>query len=265
MNRPKEDVFFDSEFRERYLEELGISSTDRIAVKEAYETAHRIREFEIELYWKRTAYLWGMQAALIGIAMFLWTSGDTTISLTAWKSWSEPKILVTTDPSNNSLWAITVLSSLSLTIAWLWAAVISGAKFWQNNWERHVDILGHALGQNLYQVYPLQDPGTIPPFSVTKVNRYIVAAFICFWTVNLLWSLWELASVYSGVSPPKLTFVCAVFLGFSIGWVFFINQFLNCKLYTGLRMSQYGAPVEGLPKGLGKPVLFQRSRPSKED
>ncbi|MBM1633809.1 hypothetical protein JQV27_13635 [Sulfitobacter mediterraneus] len=265
MNRPKEDVFFDSEFRERYLEELGISSTDKIAVKEAYETAHRIREFEIELYWKRTAYLWAMQAALIGIAMFLWTAGDTTISLTSSKSWSEPKIIITTNPSNNSLWAITVLSSLSLTIAWLWAAVISGAKFWQNNWERHVDILGHALGQNLYQVYPLQAPETIPPFSVTKVNRYIVAAFICFWNVNLLWSLWELASVYSGISPPKLTIVCAVFVSYVVGCIFFLNQFVNSIFYSGLRMSRYGAPVEGLPKGPGKPELHQRSRLPRQD
>jgi len=60
-----------------YFEALGIDPDDKSCeskarLREAYDKAHQIRQFEIDLYWRRSAYLWTMQAAVFaGIALGL--------------------------------------------------------------------------------------------------------------------------------------------------------------------------------------------------
>lgn len=34
-------------------------------LQEAYDKAHEVRQFEIELYWKRALYFWGFEAAFM--------------------------------------------------------------------------------------------------------------------------------------------------------------------------------------------------------
>jgi len=258
---------FSSEFRATYLTEVGISPRDKEAIRYAYETAHRIREFEIDLYWRRSAYIWAMQAALIGIAVISRSFGDTTFELDTSAGWGSALVTSRTDPSEHGLIATILVSMLAFVVASLWLTIITGAKFWQDNWERHVDILGQELGQNLYQVYPMMlSPNArlccqIPPYSVTKLNKYLVYSFILFWLTYLLWALVDLGSNYSETSKIGLTFVMLGII-FSLAVIFFfcLVQFKCSRAYNGMRMSNFGKPVAGLPSGPEDPKLYQRSR-----
>lgn len=267
---------FDKDFRARYLEALGIAPPEEVnsagkkrdrtkAIEAAYRTAHRIREFEIELYWKRTAYIWAMQAAFIGIVAFLWTGGETVTQVEIVKhSLVLRSNTVSTPPY---LLLILALSTLALVIAWLWRMLILGAKFWQNNWERHVDILGQELGENLYQVYPLENPEwsdteIVPPFSVTRLNNYVVWAFLAFWFVNILSSLWNVSSIYADCCDLHLTltFVFWVLIYLAVV-VVPVCQFKHSKAFRGWRMggNALGKVVYGSIDVRNAPVLMSRA------
>src|SRR5277367_3518599 len=86
--------------------------------RKALEYALDIRKFEIDLYWKRATYFWAfIAAAFAGYGLTYKTAADL-----------EP-------------WLSTVFSSLGLVFSVAWHLVNRGSKFWQNNWERHVDLL----------------------------------------------------------------------------------------------------------------------------
>ena len=94
----------------------------------ALSLALDIRKFEIELYWKRATYFWTfIGAVLAGYALVYQTS-----------------------KSNNS-WLLLVFSSLGLLFSIAWYLVNRGSKFWQNNWERHVDLLEDQVVGPLYK------------------------------------------------------------------------------------------------------------------
>ncbi|KPD10376.1 hypothetical protein AN476_21310 [Phaeobacter sp. 11ANDIMAR09] len=246
---------FSADFKRLYFLAIGVEERDKAGLEEAYKTAHRIREFEIELYWKRTAYIWAMQAALIGIVLFLKSGGDVRIKL----DFFNPSIVISTSPSSSTLISILLTSTLALTVAWLWYLLIEGAKFWQDNWERHVDILGEKLGQNLYQVYPIRKFDGLEPYSVTKINGYVVVSFVIFWIVNIFWALWCLYEI------TDVSLTIEFFITF-LGWIFcyaafvFVPAYMFSKslFFKGLRMGGLGSSIVGGTKDVEKPALYSR-------
>ena len=95
------------------MEKLGRKSR----LKEAYEKAHDIRKFEIELYWKRATYFWGFESVIIaaygGALSFSHEAHDITVK---------------------SLPLLVSLIGLIFTI--LWRFSLEGSKAWQENWEK---------------------------------------------------------------------------------------------------------------------------------
>ena len=56
----------------KYKNDFGIEPEDREKLKAALDQALDIRKFEIELYWKRTAYFWTLiTAAFAGYFVIL--------------------------------------------------------------------------------------------------------------------------------------------------------------------------------------------------
>jgi len=76
-----------------------------------------------------------------------------------------------------------------------WYLVNRGSKFWQNNWERHVDLLENQVVGPLYKTIvqgvgsknPLIAPGQ---YSVSKINQILSAFISVFWTLLVFKSLW---------------------------------------------------------------------------
>lgn len=118
-----------------------------------------IRKFEIELYWKRATYFWAfIAAAFAGYAL-------------TYKAEHEP-------------WLSILFSALGLVFSFAWYLVNRGSKFWQSNWERHVDLLEDMTLGPLYKVVAVTEDNsagsllTSPgQFSVSKVNQ-ILSVFV---------------------------------------------------------------------------------------
>jgi len=167
------------EARKEYLRHLFGKdwplATDKI--KLALERAHAIREFEIELYWKRSTYFWGFQIVLFAGFGLLVQGSVKAESVSA--------------SDTTSIWLIVLLCSLSYfatIFSILWRFMISGAKFWQDNWERHIDALEDSVTGPLYKTYFVskEKPNDWRPFSVTKINNLIVNMTILLWIFFLL-------------------------------------------------------------------------------
>ena len=98
--------------------------------KKALEQALDIRKFEIDLYWKRATYFWTFIAATLAGFVVVQTS---------------PTASNKTDMS-------VLLANLGIVFSFGWFCVNRGSKFWQQNWECHVDMLEDKVNGPLYKV-----------------------------------------------------------------------------------------------------------------
>lgn len=169
------------EYKAAFAEPTRMESTikeEDTRAGRALTAALDIRKFEIDLYWKRATYFWTfIAAAFAGYALTYKTSGD-----------HEP-------------WLSLLFSALGLVFAFAWYLVNRGSKFWQNNWERHVDLLEEMTLGPLYTVVFAADSGPNPltaagQFSVTKINQ-MLSLF-----VTVVWLLLFVKSI-GPVSPGR--------------------------------------------------------------
>jgi hypothetical protein len=120
----------------------------------AYKLAMQIRQFEIELYWKRATYFWTLIAATFA-GYFALSAKDTRV---------HPGLLF-------------LVSSIGLVLSTSWYLVNRGSKYWQQNWESHVDSLEDEFAGPLYKTTIANEkfcwwkPWDGYPFSVSKVNQ----------------------------------------------------------------------------------------------
>jgi hypothetical protein len=159
--------------RQAYLAEFGKRASKDDWQKQALGYSLEIRKFEIELYWKRATYFWAFIAATFAgyFALFGKTEKDASF-------------------------AALVLACLGALFSKTWVLANRGSKFWQLNWETHVDALEPESIGPLYQTVIAaqrfdRKSGTEPfPFSVSKLNQllsqfvtrvwYLLLAYTCF-------------------------------------------------------------------------------------
>lgn len=158
-------------FRDHYFQALGTRNPDEL--KEACKLAYEIRKFEIELYWKRATYFWAFQLIAFTALGFVLKGGQCK---------SLPLLLIA-----ESIGVITALAGY---------LTARGSKFWQENWEAHVDLLEHEMGVRLTQVILCREP---PQFSVSRINRFLLLLLTFAWTIALF--LGAVALILTGPSP----------------------------------------------------------------
>lgn len=115
-------------------------------IQEAYRQAADIRKFEIELFWKRGTYYWAFilaaftaHFALLGM-LFSDCGKDFSVS----GVYCLPGL---------SLFALAATALVCFFFSFAWTLVNKGSKFWQNNWEAHLDMLENEVTGKLYQTY----------------------------------------------------------------------------------------------------------------
>ena len=142
----------------------GEAASENSRAAKALAVALDVRKFEIELYWKRATYFW----AFTGVSLAAYLA-----ALTGKNVESRPQALLLT-------------TCVGLVFAVAWYFVNRASKFWQLNWEVHVDLLENAvMGPTYKTVYTGPSPWWKPhgpyPFSVTKINQllslFVVAIF----------------------------------------------------------------------------------------
>jgi hypothetical protein len=168
--------FSAKEYEDKFSRGNNVSDND--LPFRALQHALDIRKFEIDLYWKRAAYFWTFIAATFGGFVAIQASGSTK----------------KTDLS-------VLLCNLGIVFSFGWLCVNRGSKYWQENWENHVDMLEDSVIGPLYKVI-LSRPrprGSLAwmehlltgpsPISVSKINQLISLFVTLVWLALLLYSL----------------------------------------------------------------------------
>lgn len=172
---PYEDSFAQEYFKEPtvnfYLKKLlgftdksHLTNGDISKLKESYDKAHDIRKFEIELYWKRTAYLWTLIAALITICGVL---------ATAYYRMNEPG-----DPKSILLFIMAGISTVGVIFTIISSYIIKSGAYWQKNWEYHVNLLEPFFSGKLYATLLNRERTR---YSIASLNSTI------YWFTLLAW------------------------------------------------------------------------------
>ena len=200
--------------------------------KEALEQALDIRKFEIDLYWKRAAYFWTfIGAALVGFLAVQTFDADIRHDMSV------------------------LLSCLGVVFSFAWLLVNRGSKYWQENWEKHVDMLEDKVTGPLYKVVLSRKKLTSwkeqlihlitgpSAFSVSKVNQIISLFVFILWVIILIYSL----SPFSLTAAVNL-FYCAL-VGLTVAccaMLYFLGRtYEGSYLHSGVqRTSQIRLPDE---------------------
>lgn len=141
-----------------------IPKDDKKKLENAYEQAAKIREFEINLYWKRAGYFWAFIVSIY------------TAFFSVQKEFYYDKLCGFT----HGTLPLLVLSALGFFFCLAWLCSSYASKHWQENWEDHIDLLENEVTGPLYKIYRAGNS-----FSVSKVN--IVAGWVvCICSAGLL-------------------------------------------------------------------------------
>ena len=162
-----------TEYDDLFLREAPPGPRSESIATKALETALDVRKFEIELYWKRTTYFWAFIAATIVAYCEIAKSADL-------------------GRSGHLLQELFACAGLVFSFALL--KMNQGSKFWQANWEAHVDFLENEIQGPLYKVIAESRKESkrflgARAYSVSRVNQYISFFVVCVWIVLLAVSL----------------------------------------------------------------------------
>ncbi len=163
----------------------------------ALAVALDVRKFEIELYWKRASYFWVFTgAALVGYLAAL-----------------------TSKEIDNRPQAMLLTSCVGLVFAFAWFLVNRASKFWQSNWEAHVDLLEDHENGPLYKTVLSDrlrwwDVSGAYKYSVSRVNQllsfYVVLMF-AFLVANTGLTYYQLS-----LHPQSFPTACLLLTGLGI-------------------------------------------------
>lgn len=144
--------------------------------KAALARAHELRKFEIENYWKRSSYFWGFQ--LVAFAALALSAKDGRFN---------PQITI----------LVALLGALAALTGLLSA---KGSKFWQANWEAHVDFLENEVEGKLHTTALIEDDVS---YSVSRVNERFLELLLIGWVGAFAAAALTIACpVLSALDPP---------------------------------------------------------------
>lgn len=130
----------------------------------AFEVALDTRRFEIELYWKRAHYFFGIMCGL----------GGATAILT----FIRPE-----ENIDNGLFLLSlfVIGCIGIVTSLAWYFTNKGSKYWQENWEQYVDALGEDIIRPLFK-HPITEKHghkALLRYSVSRINEKLSLYAIC--------------------------------------------------------------------------------------
>lgn len=174
---------------ERYSDALALPTSDvhdtgLISAREALSRAHQLRKFEIENYWKRGAYFWAFQLAAFTLLGLIW------------REYAQDNL------TRNVLLIPAGLGAISSLIGLLTA---KGSKFWQENWESHVDILEAKIEGRLTQVVFAKHGNQ---WSVSRVNERFFWILFFGWTILFLGVAFTERDMLPETVQPWVATVC---------------------------------------------------------
>lgn len=174
------------------------------ALKRAWET----RTFEIQLYWQRALYFWGFIA--LCFAGYFDVYGEK---------------------GKEELPLIVAVAGYVFSLAWF--LVNKASKFWQENWEGHIDCLEDEFEGSIYKTVlinksDLWNPTKGYPFSVSQINQFCSLFVVIIWLVLIVKSLSFLkVDIFSGTLTIGVQVIATIFIISVLTWVFWCKSRTN--------------------------------------
>ncbi|MBU1215460.1 MAG: hypothetical protein KKA63_09515 [Gammaproteobacteria bacterium] len=154
---------------EKYKDAFGLGANpDLEKAERALQHALDIRKFEIGLYWQRATYFWTLIAATFA-GYFAVLSAEHM-----------------KDKEFNAY----VIACVGLIFSIAWFLTNRGSKFWQENWENHVDMLEDKITGPLYKTVLYRPAaGNVlsrtfegpAPYSVSQINQWASLFTVAVW------------------------------------------------------------------------------------
>lgn len=160
---------------QQYRKDFGLDPVSHPVRGKALELALDIRKFEISLYWQRATYFWALIAAAF--------AGYFAI--------------LAADKMHDAMFNAFVVASIGLVFSLAWFLANRGSKFWQENWENHVDMLEDGVSGPLYKTVLRRKKaeGLIErlvdgplPISVSRINQWVSLFTLAVWML-LAWNV----------------------------------------------------------------------------
>jgi len=151
------------------------------------QTALQTRQFEIDLFWKRSVFFWGfIGAAFVGIAAL--KNEQPVLSL--------------------------VIAGLGTVCSISWTLVNRGSKYWQEQWESKVeDVEDFVTGPLFKRREPPQKKGwwlSGRQYSVSKLAIAISDYVLLVWIAIFARQVWLVGSLWGSYRHPTIAFLGAV-------------------------------------------------------
>ena len=134
-----DDGYFEKVFNSR---KDRSDSSDYKKIEKAFELAHDVRKFEIELFWTRGTYFW---------AFILASFTAYFVTFDKFLDKNEFNICNLLNFSSSAKIVLLIISCICFTFCFSWVLINKGSKFWQKNWEAHIDVMEDIFSGKLYK------------------------------------------------------------------------------------------------------------------
>ncbi|EOW9152073.1 TPA: hypothetical protein NVH30_003725 [Vibrio cholerae] len=193
-----------------YEKDFDVGKKKSKKLKAAFEQVADIRKFEIELYWKRATYFWALIAVTFAGYFAILGSND--------------------DNMPNKFFLSMIVAGLGMIFTFAWHRANRGSKYWQENWENHMDLLEDAVTGPLYKT--LLERPDLESFSekyilgpksvsVSKINQWVSVYVLMSWIILLAFSTYKSTQPHNLCEQNYIMLAHLViwFLAFSGMWI----------------------------------------------
>ena len=165
----------------------------------AYKVAEDVRKFEIDKYWQRTLYFWGIITAIY-VAYFNILKEYRASSLCQ-------------NQSHGSL-PLLVFSALGLFFCFSWLLSSIGSKHWQKNWEHHIDMLEDEITGPLFKVYKQAASYSVSGINIMAGRVVSLCAFglFSFESVNFVKNELRIDGIFASLTSMLMITFAAISL-----------------------------------------------------
>lgn len=160
-------IYFNNLLGSRLSGKSKLTLSDITILKEAYDKAHSIRNFEIELFWKRASYCFTIIAALITLCGVLAST------------YFKPNI---NERDHNLLLLIAFISFLGVIFTIMSHLMMVSGEYWKRNWELHISMLEPLFSGRIYSTHLVSSENRTSISGMLLL--FFMAIYIC-WLVIL--------------------------------------------------------------------------------
>lgn len=176
-------------------------NSNKLAKEKAFERAHDIRKFEIELYWKRTTYFCAFIATSFAGYFAIFTS----------------------EKISDKEQYLFLIESIGFIFSLGWFFVNRASKHWQLNWEKIIDSLEDDITGSLMKTHIVNHNRfwqlTLSyRFSVSRINQIISIYITVIWLILMFLTSFDIMKNYkfscNGSWLYPITLITVIFFTF---------------------------------------------------